>query len=271
MQTSRPTRSTLLPLLLCAVFVAALGCDEEAPAPIELDWVALPAGEFTMGADTEYEGPAHRVTVAAFEISRTEVTVAQYRACQAAGACGSLAGSLNEEQCNLLYADRGDHPVNCVNHDDAMAFAQWIGGRLPTEAQWEYAARSAGRNQRYPWGDEEASCDYAVMGTPDNDPDMTPDGCGLERTWPVCAKPRGNTAQGLCDMSGNVAEWVQDKLCDYESTPRDGSAADCETDRHVIRGGHVFAYADSVTVTYRGGADNHRRLDYGIRVVRDLP
>ena len=77
---------------------------------------------------------------------------------------------------------------------------------MPSESEWEYAARSGGQDIDYPWGNEEATCDYAVM-----DDDTHSSGCDTGRTWAVCGRSvDGDTDQGLCDMSGNVWEWVQD-------------------------------------------------------------
>jgi len=103
-------------------------------------------------------------------------------------------------------------------------YCQFIGGRLPSEAEWEYAARSGGQDITYPWGDDEATCDYAVIFS--NEPGIDdPYGCGLHHEWPVCSKPAGNTAQGLCDMAGNAYELVQDYMHgDYVGAPSDGSA-----------------------------------------------
>ena len=133
------------------------------------------------------------MTVKSFQLAKTEVTNKQYKACVEAGACTPPSS----------YEGGDDQPVVNVDWNQAKAFSEWVGGRLPSEAEWEYAARSGGKERKYPWGDEEPSCERAVMNQGGN-------GCGRNATWPVCSKTAGNTSQGLCDMAGNVWEWTQD-------------------------------------------------------------
>ena len=144
-------------------------------------------------------------------LSNTEVTVGQYRACVKAGACSEPDTG---KYCNWNESGREDHPINCVDWNQARTFAKWVGGDLPSEAQWEYAARSGGRDWKYPWGNESASCEYAIMDDGGN-------GCGKDRTWAVCSKPKGNSKQGLCDMAGGVWEWVRDEYKSYDSNKTD--------------------------------------------------
>ena len=191
-----------------------------------IEWVKIPGGAFTMGsadADLARSRPMHRVTVKAFRMAKTLVTNKQYKACVADGAC--TPAHVSDGTC---YIDNGgkwsqgslpgsflrdDQPAVCVDWEQAEKFAQWANGRLPTEAEWEYAARSAGKKQPYPWGSEAPTCQRAVAA-----------GCGGAATAPVCSKPAGNTQQGLCDMAGNAWEWVADGAHEtYSGASGDGS------------------------------------------------
>ena len=127
----------------------------------DIKWVTIPGGSFQMGSkESDDEQPVHTVRVPTFQISRSEITIAQYRACVQAGVCSEPAVG---KFLNWGETERDHHPVNGVNWSQASEFCDWIGARLPSEAEWEYAARSGGRDQEYPWGDEAATCRHAVM------------------------------------------------------------------------------------------------------------
>ena len=191
--------------------------------------VALPGGTFQMGSTDgdDDEQPVHEVTLRAFALDRTEVTVAAYGACVAAGRCKEPETG---EYYNWRVSGREGHPVNGVDWQDATAYCAWADKRLPTEAEWEYAARSGGRAQRYPWGDEAATCERAVMA----DGGI---GCGKGGTWPVCSKARGNSAQGVCDLAGNVWEWVQDDYAGYSGLSVVDPTVKNGKEEKVVRGG----------------------------------
>ena len=249
------------------------------PNDTGIEWVRIEGGSFDMGSNDgdSDEKPVHSVTVPTFEMTKTAVTFRQYRACVSAGGCTPAhvddgtcwvwTGS-GGEQDTLPSSFQGDsQPVVCVDWDQAQAFARWAGGRLPSEAEWEYAARSGGRDWKYPWGNEDATCERAVMN------DGSGYGCGRDSTWPVCSKPSGNTTDGLCDMAGNVWEWVQDWYHDsYNGAPTDGSAWESPTGSYrVDRGGSWYNYARNVRAAYRYGYSPGRRNDnLGFRVARSV-
>ncbi|HBB65985.1 MAG TPA: hypothetical protein DCZ93_01525 [Elusimicrobia bacterium] len=219
------------------------GSDQADGLPAKpAEWVTISGGKFTMGTDSGEEGfedanPAHEVTIKTFQLAKTAVTVAQYTECVSKGACTEPATG---SYCNWGKAGRGSHPVNCVDWDQAQAYAKFKGARLPSEAEFEYAATSGGRNQKYPWGNEEPTRELAVFNT--------------DSTMPVCSKPKGNTAQGLCDMSGNVWQWVQDKYQDsYEGAPVDGSAFEGAGYSRVFRGGAFLNDASYLRAGFRYG------------------
>ncbi|OQC36516.1 MAG: Serine/threonine-protein kinase pkn1 [Deltaproteobacteria bacterium ADurb.Bin058] len=236
------------------------------PNDTGIEWVRIAGGTFEMGSNDgeSDERPVHSVTVPTFEMTRTEVTVDQYGACVDAGFCTAPDTGTN---CNWDKSDRGSHPINCVDWDQAQDFANWLAARLPSEAEWEYAARSGGQGWKYPWGDEEATCDRAVI------EDDSGSGCGSGSTWPVCSKPSGNTTQGLCDMAGNVWEWVQDwHHGNYDGAPTDGSAWESPTGSYrVFRGGSWHGDARYVRAAIRGNDDPGARSVYlGFRVARSV-
>ena len=200
--------------------------------------VALPGGEFRMGGGRDAtERPAHTARVAPFLLAAQAVTVREWQQCVGAGACQPAGAGLPDE------------PVTNVSWDDANAYAAWLSKatahpyRLPTEAEWEYAAR-AGATTRYAWGDAVvpglASCK----------------GCGTEAN--LKAPPRVDAyppnAFGLYAMGGGAAEWVADCWHQtYQGAPSDGSAAwngpDCR--ERVMRGGAWMDNAAAISVSAR--------------------
>lgn len=260
---------------------AAPAAAPAAPAAgTAISWVKIPGGTFMMGTnegDLVFPKPVHQVKIAAFEMAKHPVTNKQYRACVAAKGCTTahtadgtcyVSGGKGWTKGILPASFLGDdQPAVCVSWEQANAFAKWAGGRLPTEAEREYAARSGGKDQAFPWGNEEATCERAVMSAGG-------DGCGRKSTWPVCSLPLGNTAQGLCDMSGNVWEWVSDRFHpSYEGAPKDGSSWDVqakgETRDRMKRGGSWRNQAGYMRSAYRGACDPEHHHDYnGFRLVR---
>ncbi|HCE99105.1 MAG TPA: hypothetical protein DER10_11485 [Elusimicrobia bacterium] len=242
----------------------------QAGAPAKpVEWVTINGGKFTMGTDSDEKGfkdakPIHKVAIKTFDMSKTAVTVEQYAECVIAGDCTEPATDAGD-YCNWGKTGRQLHPVNCVDWDQASKYAKFEGGRLPSEAEWEYAATSGGKNQKYPWGNDEPTCDKAVMYGNGGS------GCGKNSTMPVCSKTAGNTAQGLCDMAGNVWQWVQDKYQDsYKGTPADGSAFEGAGSIRVLRGGSFSPDdARSLRADYRNSSDpGYRYDDVGFRLAR---
>jgi formylglycine-generating enzyme required for sulfatase activity len=158
------------------------------------------------------------------QLSRTEVTVGQYKACVDAGHCTPPDMGWS---CNWGVPGRSCHPVNCVDWFLANKFAEWVGGRLPTDAEWVFAAYGA-EGRSYPWGAEIHGCDEAVY-----------NGCNCGHTCSVCSETAGNTPEGLCDMGGNVWEWAEDS----------------EGSFRVVRGGSWDFGAARLRVAGRGGND----------------
>jgi formylglycine-generating enzyme required for sulfatase activity len=219
-------------------------------------------------AEDDHEKPAHEVNVPTFEITRSEITVLQYSECYGEGICTEPEiGSRFNWEVNENVA----HPVNGVTWEMAVAFCSFVEARLPSEAEWEYAARSGGQDLVYPWGDQTPTCDYCVM----NEGGM---GCGEMGTWPGCSMSGGHTEHGLCDMTGNVYEWIADYWYDtYIGAPSDGSAWDTplfpEYAERVLRGGGYQDPADHsiLRTTGRiGRNESESQPDLGFRCARDV-
>ena len=241
------------------------------------EMVSIPGGTFRMG-DLSGDGhkserPAHSVTVAAFKMGKYEVTFAQWDTCVADGGCGGYRP--NDEGWG-----RGNRPVIYVSWDDVQGFLSWLnskisgGFRLPTEAEWEYAAR-AGSTTKYHFGNDESQlCRFGNM----EDADSTGDGWASH----ACSDGVGNrtaavgryqpNSYGLHDMHGNVWEWAQD--CwnkSYESAPNDGSAwTSGKCSQRVIRGGSWDYGPRNLRSANRSGGTRAVRTDFiGFRLAQD--
>lgn len=177
----------------------------------------------------------HEVALERFRIDAYEVSVGDYARCVRAGACLPPVSSAQLDKCNWERLEHENHPVNCVSLGHAEAYCTWRGGRLPSEAEWEKAARGTG-GRLFPWGDDEPSCELTVMQTQDGP------GCGRDDTWPVGSKPAGASPYGVQDMAGNVFEWTSTPsvvVAGAEGdTPR-ASSASIER-RNVVRGGALY-------------------------------
>ena len=178
----------------------------------EVAMVEVPEGPFQLGcvpgdADCgDEEKPRHEVRLDAFEVDLTEVTVDAYRCCVEAGACEPPIKK-DMQWCNWDKDKRGGHPVNCVDHAQAKAFCSWMGKRLPTEAEWEKAARGTKDDRLFPWGNDDPYGDRS---------DRKPDHACVHRanhvsiTCKVGSFPSGASPYGALDMAGNVWEWTAD-------------------------------------------------------------
>jgi serine/threonine-protein kinase len=237
--------------------------------------VYVPGGTFQMGS-TEGESdeqPVHTVTLDGFWIDRAEVTNAQYARCVAAGKCGAPS-ILSSATRSSYYGDSryGDYPVIYVSWNDATAYCAWAGGQLPTEAQWEYAARGP-EGRIYPWGNEfnEARLNYCDVNCPSDGADKTAND-GYADTAPVGSYPGGASWVGALDMAGNVWEWVADRYGSYPSELQVNPTGPSSGELRVLRGGCWNDYRSSARVAVRAWYEpGIRQLNFGFRCASGLP
>jgi len=299
---------------LCAVLISGLAAASAAsqeparPAPVkpaarpalssssDKKTVLVPAGSFLMGSPkgTEIavvEKPEHTVRLEAFRIDRYEVTNEEY------GRFLRAIKEVHPPTCSPLEAPGKDHtpdaktwtdpewnapdkPVVSVDWFDAYAYCAWAGGRLPTEAEWEKAARGTD-GRTYPWGNEftpgvllgnfadesakKANPDWVILGNYDD---------GFVHTAPVGSFPDGKSPYGAEDMAGNVWEWVADWFASTTySTPNQVDPTGPENgEARVLRGGSFDSHPNLIRTAARHRHwPTYRAPAYGFRCVRDVP
>lgn len=227
--------------LVLVALAAGCGFDDARTGP---DMVAVPAGAFHQGCDPEVdadcqgqERPARTVVQSAFEIDRTEVTREAYAACVTVGVCA-------EPICLWDPDTSPDRPVVCVSQPDAAAFCAWQGKRLPSEAEWEKAARGDGA-PIYPWGDQRPDCERANFGN-----------CTGE-LMPVGSYPAGASQHGALDIAGNACEWVADWYdpAYYATGASEDPTGPAEGLLAVVRDGQFLDGAARIRSSRREGSD----------------
>ena len=297
-------RVVLFSLIVCA-FMSTTAClAAHAAATVKAadstysgEMIYIPAGSFlignsTVGDDTEQrepeELPRHSVYLPDYSIGKYEVTRGDYRAFIDAGGYTNAA-YWSEEGWNWSVSNRrtqpeywaaqqnwgtgeftqtDSHPVVGVSYYEAEAFCKWAGGHLPTQAQWEKAARWTGHSANvYPWGNtwDVEKCNNYLDKNPAG-------GYGLIRTTPVGSYPGGASPYGCQDMAGNVREWCQDG---YASYPESTRPFDYTNSYRVLRGGSLYYNPEGDRVNlcrcaYRGSRrlPYGSRFDYGFRMTR---
>jgi formylglycine-generating enzyme required for sulfatase activity len=241
--------------------------------------VYVPEGEFNMGAEpsspssSANEKPVHTVFLSAFWIDQTEVTIRMYWLCLNAGACAPPPAH-NEFDNPEDFADR---PVKWVKWQDAWDYCTWAGRRLPTEAEWEKAAR--GQDGRtYPWGSGAVAghrLNLADVKLEEDWADASIDD-GWAYTAPVGSYPAGASPYGALDMAGNVWEWVgdwYDPRYYVNSASENPTGPDSSpTGSHPVRGGSFLSDARNVRAAYRYGyTPQTAAADLGFRCAASAP
>jgi eukaryotic-like serine/threonine-protein kinase len=267
---------------------AAPSASAAGAASCPSDMIPIPGGSFFMGNDDALpiEKPAHQVELAPYCMDRFEVSVEKYKACSDAGRC-KRAGSTNDwpdisakdqkvfdPLCNVREPEaRAKHPINCVDWEMSDKYCREQGRRLPTEAEWEFAARGPD-GRKYPWGDDDPSAGFmnacgkecVAWGTKNgvDEKAMYDSDDGFPTTAPVGSFPKGASRYGVEDVVGNVWEWVADFYGPYSKDEQKAPTGPAQGDERVIRGGSWNAsYASWVRPTFRY-KDTPTKRSYGI-------
>ncbi len=244
---------------------------------MEVGQVFVPAGSFLMGSEdgNDDERPVHEVTLDAFWLDRTEVTNAQFAGCVAAKACRPPADTSSYTRDQYYGNDEfADYPVIHVSWNDAGDFCAWAGGRLPTEAEWEFAARGP-ESRVYPWGDtfDGERLNFCDVNCPFDWADKSVDD-GHADTAPVGSYPDGASWVGALDMAGNVWEWVNDwsDSSYYGKSPDENPPGPASGESRVLRGGAWGDDDNGERSSYRNDLLNlpvDRIYDVGFRCAQE--
>jgi formylglycine-generating enzyme required for sulfatase activity len=235
----------------------------------------VPAGEFEIGStDSPLEQPIHTVVLDSFWIDRTEVSNVQYQQCVEVGVC-------TEPNCwegtgtdwEDVDFNGPEQPVVCVNWYMAQAYCGWVEARLPTEAEWEYAARGPDA-LRYPWGDEfegtllnycDVNCPKTFADERFND--------NYAYTAPVGSYPDGASWCGALDMAGNVWEWASDWFGKYPAAERrvNPSGPPSGVQRVILGGAWNGPLFDTRSAVRKGGREGFEIIYLGFRCASSVP
>jgi formylglycine-generating enzyme required for sulfatase activity len=272
----RSMRVPILKILVLLAGILLLG-QERSPGEAEGSriirggaMIPIPAGCYSMGDTFNEAGrdefPVHVVCLSAFEMDAHEVTNSDYRACVDAAACG-LPYRTDSYTRPVYYGDPAfdDYPVTYVSWFQARDYCAWAGKRLPTEAEWEYAARGGLAGNRYPWGNEVSGSDANFWNSGDPEDNDT----NAVMSYP----PNG---YGLYDMAGNVFEWMNDwfGLEYYSESPQDDPQGPETGVDKVLRGGSFYYDCPyTMRVADRGWVfpDYTGDMSLGFRCARDAP
>lgn len=242
--------------------------DETTSREVPAGMVFIPAGEFTMGRTFETDADrrgmrplilrddraAHTVRLDAYFMDSREVTQARYAEFVTATGHRTPYHWLQ----GVVPQGKQNDPVHNVDWEDANSYCTWQGKRLPTEAEWERAARGGAEEKRYPWGDDKPDRKLALFNTP-----LGPGPVGSHRPNPF----------GLYDMAGSVSEWCSDWFdrTYYERSPEENPQGPAEGTHRIIRGGSWADGPQRLTVFFRNWVrPNQRTPNLGFRCVRDV-